>query len=92
MECFCHELCNIVRRNPCCTKPCFNLGSVQIFRLYPFQCFHIDGVIFGVKLRRLSGEYQLFPDIAGEVFVCHQILCLRGIAVPVHWVQKDNAL
>ena len=87
-----HKLFDNFGRQPSSTKPNGDLAGGQVFRLYPFQCFHIYGVIFRVKLRRLSGEYQLFPDIAGEVFVCHQVLCLRGIAVPVHRVQKDNAL
>ena len=87
-----HKLFDNFGRQPSSTKPNGNLAGGQVFGLHPFQCFHIDGVIFGVKLRRLSGEYQLFPDIAGEVFVCHQVLCLRGIAVPVHRIQKDNAL
>lgn len=68
MECFCHELCNIVRRNPCYTKPCFNLGSVQIFRLYPFQCLYIDH-IFRVVLCKLLCNVQLLPDIPGKILV-----------------------
>ena len=78
MECFCHELCNIVRRNPCCTKPCFNLGSIQVFRLYPFQCLHIDH-IFRMVFCKLPCNVQLLPDIPGKIlvgwlpFICKRI-------------------
>ena len=87
-----HKLFDNFGRQPSSTKPNGDLAGGQVFGLHPFQCFHIDGVIFGVKLRRLSGECQLFTDIAGEVFIRHQVLCLCGIAVPVHRIQKDNAL
>ena len=68
MECFCHKLCNIFWRNPCCTKPCFNLGSIQIFWLYPFQCLHIDH-IFRMVFCKIPCNVQLLPDIPGKILV-----------------------
>ena len=69
-----------------------NLTGSQVFRLYLFQRFHIDFVIFGVDLCGFFRPSELFPHIAGEVFVRHQVILLITAAVAVHRIQEDNAL
>ena len=51
-----------------------NLAGSQVFRLYLFQSFHIDVVIFGVDFCGFFCPNELFPHIAGKVFVRHQVL------------------
>ena len=46
-----HKLFDNFGRQPSSTKPNGNLAGGQVFGLHSFQCFHIDCVIFGVKLR-----------------------------------------
>ena len=87
-----HKLLHDLLRHPSGTKLDENLTCRQVFWLHLFQCFHIDGIIFGVKLRRLSGKRQLFPDIAGKVFIRHQVLRLRVVPVAVKRIEKDHAL
>ena len=81
-----HKLFHNIRGQPSCSKANSNLAGCKVFRLYPFQCFHIDGVIFGIKLCGLFRNRQLLTDIAGKVFVCHQVFCLSRVAVSVQWV------
>ena len=87
-----HKLLNDFLRHPSGTELDEDFTCRQVFGLHLFQCFHIDGIIFGVKLRRLSGECQLLPDIAGEIFIRHQVLWLRAVSVAVKWIEKDHAL
>lgn len=69
-----------------------NLAGSQVFRLYLFQSFHIDVVIFGVDFCGFFCPSELFPHIAGKVFVRHQVLLLITAAVAVHRIQEDDAL
>ena len=69
-----------------------NLAGSQVFRLYLFQRLYIDVVIFGINFCGFFRPSELFPHIAGEVFVRHQVLLLITAAVAVHRIQEDNAL
>ena len=67
---FLHELLDDVGGKPGGPQPHIDLGGFQILGLGLFQRCHIDGklrVRFGGELR----HSQLFPDIAGQVLVCH---------------------
>ena len=63
-----------------------NLAGSQVFRLYLFERFHIDFVIFGVDLCGFFRPSELFSHIAGKIFVCHQVLSLGAVSVAVHRV------
>ena len=78
-----HKLLENFRRNPSSTEPYGNLTCSQVYRLNLFQCFHIDFVIFRIHLGRFFCCDKFLPDITGEIFICHQILCLGYIPVPV---------
>ena len=87
-----HKLLHDLLRHPSGTELDEDLACRQVFGLHLFQCLHIDGIIFGVNLRRLSGERQLFPDIAGKIFIRHQVLRLQAIPVAVKWIEEDHTL
>ena len=63
-----------------------NFAGSQVFGLYFFQRLHIDFVIFRVDFCGLFRPSQLFPYIAGKVFIRHQVLLLITAAVAVHRV------
>ena len=78
-----HKLLDYLLRQPSSTEPYGNLTCSQVYRLNLFQCFHIDFVIFRIHLGRFFCCDKFLPDITGEIFICHQILCLGYIPVPV---------
>ena len=63
-----------------------NLAGSQVFRLYLFERLYIDFVIFGVDFCGFFCPNELFPHIAGKVFVRHQVLSLGAVSVAVHRV------
>ena len=69
-----HKLLDNINRQPSRAEPDGNLAGSQILWLYLFESLHIDSIIFGIQLCGFSRYPQLFTDISGEVFVCHQIL------------------
>ena len=71
---FVHKLLDNINRQPSRAEPDGNLAGSQILWLYLFESLHIDSIIFGIQLCGFSRYPQLFTDISGEVFVCHQIL------------------
>ena len=81
-----HKLLCDFFRQPSRAELYENLAGSQVFRLYLFQSFHIDVVIFGVDFCGFFCPSELFPHIAGKVFVRHQVLSLGAVSVTVHRV------
>ena len=71
---FFHELLDIIPIDPCGTKAHINLRSVQIFRLCLSQIFRIyrKG---RVRSRSQFCHAELFPDIAGQIFISRHPAC-----------------
>ena len=89
---FKHELLDHFDGEPVRAQPHGNLAGGQVYRLHPFQGFYIGGVVLRVQLGAAPCPLQLFPHVAGEVFIGGQIL-FGGVApIAVHGVDKDNAL
>ena len=72
------------------TQPDRNLTGRQVNGLHRFQGLHIDGIPF-ICLGKRSGGAQLFPDIAGKVFICGQIFMGNILISVMLWIQEDHA-
>ena len=88
---FKYECLYIFRRNPCGTEPDPDFRRCQIFRLYSFQRFHINGVIIRVLFRAPPCRCQFFADIAGKIFICRQVFGLLVVPGPVKRIEENNA-
>ena len=75
---------------PGSTQPDRNLTGRQVNGLHRFQGLYIDGIPFICLGKRLGGA-QLFPDIAGKVFICWQIFMGDILISVMLWVQEDHA-
>ena len=81
---------NILGRNPCRTKLHADLCGCQILRLHTFQCFHVHGIIIGIKFCCLSRNIKFFSHVARKIFICRQILSCAD-TVPIVRIQEHNA-
>ena len=81
----------IFRRNPCGTEPDPDFRRCQIFRLYSFQRFHINGVIIRGLLSTSPCHCKFFADIAGKILICRQVFWLLVVSGPVKRIEKNYA-
>ena len=72
------------------TQPDRNLTGRQVNGLHRFQGLYIDGIPF-IRLGKRPGGAQLFPDIAGKVFICGQIFMGNILLSVMLWIQEDHA-
>ena len=86
-----YECLYIFRRNPCGAEPDPDFRSCQIFRLYFFQRFHINGVIIRGLFRASPCHCKFFADIAGKILICRQVFGLLVVPGPVKRIEKNNA-
>ena len=86
-----NECLYIFRRNPCGTEPDPDFRRCQIFRLYLFQRFHINGVIIRGLLSASPCHCKFFADIAGKILICRQVFVLLVVSGPVKRIEKNNA-
>ena len=75
---------------PGSTQPDRNLTGRQVNGLHRFQGLYIDGIPF-ICLGKRPGGAQLFPDIAGKVFIRGQIFMGNILISVMLWVQEDHA-
>ena len=68
-----HKLLDILFVNPRCAKPDTDFRSLQINRLCCFQRTHIM-LKSRISLRSCAGFPQFFTHVAGQVFVCRNVL------------------
>ena len=86
-----NECLYIFRRNPCGTEPDPDFRRCQIFRLYSFQRFHINGVIIRVLFCTSPCHCKFFADIAGKILICRQVFGLLVVSGPVKRIEENNA-
>ena len=75
---------------PGSTQPDRNLTGRQVNGLHRFQGLYIDGIPF-ICLGKRPGGAQLFPDIAGKVFIRRQIFMGNILISVMLWVQENHA-
>ena len=80
-----------VRGEPGGPQPHGNFAGGQIGGLHPFQGLHIGGIVLRVQFGASPCPFQLFPHVAGEVFIGCEVLSLCVAAITVHGVQEDHA-
>ena len=81
----------IFRRNPSGTEPDPDFRRYQVFRLYSFQRFHINGVIIRILFHASPCRCQFFADIAGKILISRQVFGLLVVSGSVKRIEENNA-
>ena len=71
---FFHKLLDIIPIDPCGTKAHINLRCIQVFRLRLSQILHVHRKS-RVRSRSQFCHAELFPDIAGQIFISRHPAC-----------------